>query len=417
MTSEALRHTDPEIVALIAEEEKRQRETLALIPSENYASRAVEEATGCCLANKYSEGYPGKRYYQGQSVIDKFETLGIQRAKALFGADHANLQPYSGSVGVFATYFAAGCQPGDTIMGLSLAHGGHLSHGHTVNITGKIFHSVQYGVARETEQLDYDEIEKMALECKPKVIMAGGSAYPRTLDFVRFRKIADSVGAVFIVDLSHLAGLVVGGSHPSPIPHADIVVTTTHKTLRGPRGAMIVCKEAFAKAVDRAVFPLIQGGPHQHTQTAIAVALKEAASPKFKDYAHQIVKNAQAMAQVLAADGMRIVSGGTDNHLMLVDLQPKQINGKDAAVLLETVGLGCNANMIPYDPGTAAKPSGIRLGTPAITTRGMQEKDCQQVAHLVARTINHRDDSAMLAKVRENVLELCARFPIPEVLV
>ncbi|MBE7559277.1 serine hydroxymethyltransferase [bacterium] len=417
MNADALRRTDPEMTALLAEERKRQADTLALIPSENYASRAVEEATGCCLANKYSEGYPGRRYYQGQAVIDKCETLGIQRAKALFAADHANLQPYSGSVGVLATYFAAGCRPGDTIMGLSLAHGGHLSHGHSVNITGRIFNSVQYGVARETERLDYDEIEKLALECKPKVLMAGGSAYPRVFDFPRFRAIADKVGAIFIVDISHIAGLVVGGSHPSPVPHADIVVTTTHKTLRGPRGALIVCKDAFAKAVDRAVFPLLQGGPHQHTQAAIAVALKEAASPKFKEYAHQIVKNAQAMARVLADDGMRIVSGGTDNHLLLVDLQKKNINGKDAAVLLESVGLVCNANMIPYDPGTAAKPSGIRLGTPAITTRGMKEPDCERVGHLIARAINQRDHPAALAAIHEEVRELCRKFPIPEVMV
>ena len=417
MTFDHVNQTDAHVARLLAAEDTRQAETLALIPSENYTSRAVMEATGSSLTNKYSEGYPHKRYYQGQSVIDELETLGIERAKALFGADHANIQPYSGSIGVFSTYFAAGCKPGDTVMGLSLAHGGHLSHGHKVNITGKIFKSVQYGVSRETERLDYDEIEKLAMEHKPKVLMAGGSAYPRIFDFPRLAGIARKAGAVFIVDISHIAGLVAGGAHPSPVPHADIVVTTTHKTLRGPRGALIVCRQDFAQAVDRAVFPLMQGGPHQHTQAAIAVALEEASRPAFKEYAHQIVKNARALAETLASDGMRIVSGGTDNHLLLVDLRPKDINGGDAAVLLEEVGLVCNANMIPFDPGTATKPSGIRLGTPGVTTRGFKEDDCRRMGHWITRAIAERSNPEALQKIHEEVKADCARFPIPESMV
>jgi glycine hydroxymethyltransferase len=414
MNTDHLKKRDPELGRLLAGEEQRQADTICLIPSENYVSRAVMEATGSCLTNKYSEGYPGRRYYQGQEYIDQLENLGIERAKALFGVEHANIQPYSGSIGVIAAYFAAGCKTGDTVMGLSLTHGGHLSHGHKVNLTGKIFKAVQYGVSEGDELIDYDELALVATQERPKMILAGATAYPRIIDFERIKQIADKVGAVFVADISHLAGLIVGGVHPSPFPHADIAVTTTHKTLRGPRGSMLLCNQEYAKAVDRAVFPLLQGGPHQHTQAGITVALKEAATPQFKDYAAQVVKNAKAMGESLKEKGYRLVSGGTDNHMVLVDLRAKDINGADAAILLEDCGLVCNMNTIPFDPGTPMKPSGVRMGTPAITTRGFTEKECAYVGELTARIIENRSNQAELDKVQQDVKALCDKFPIPE---
>jgi len=409
------RVADAEVAALIREEARRQESVLRMIPSENYASKAVMEATGSVLTNKYSEGYAGKRYYQGQPVIDKLETLTIERAKKVFGAEHANVQPYSGSVAVLACYFAV-LEAGDKVLGPKLDHGGHLSHGHKVNVTGKIFDVAQYGVSKETENIDLAEVHKLAKEHQPKMIIVGGTAFPRVIDFNAFSEIAREVGAVLLADMSHYSGLIAGGSYPNPFPHADIMVSTSHKTLRGPRGAFILCKEEHAKAVDRAVFPLLQGGPHQHTQAAIAVALFEAMQPAFKEYAEAVVDNCRALADLLAAGGLRIISGGTDNHLILADVTSLGWqNGKDAAVALEEAGIVLNANSIPFDTGTPMKPSGIRFGTPALTTRFMRGDEMKQVAQLMLAVLqNPSIDATALAHVRAQVEDLCRRFPVPD---
>jgi glycine hydroxymethyltransferase len=409
---EALKRTDPEVFDLVREEEHRQRDSLRLIPSENYASSAVLEASGTVLTNKYSEGYAGKRYYEGQQFIDKLEELCVARAKSLFGADHANVQPYSGSPANLAVYFAF-LKPGETVMGHSLPHGGHLTHGWNVSITGSYFRSVQYTVRRDTGRLDYNEIRALAQKERPKLIFAGATAYPRIIDYAAFAEIAKEVGAILVVDMAHVAGLVAGGAHPSPIPHADVVTTTTHKTLRGPRGGMILCREAHAKAIDRAVFPGLQGGPHNHTTAAIAVALREASTPAFRDYAQQVVKNARALAEALLARGFDLVSGGTDTHLLLIDLTSRNVTGKVAAKALDRAGLETNYNTVPFDPRKPFDPSGVRIGTPAVTSRGMTEAEMRLIAGWMDEVVAHPADEARLARVRGEVRELCRRFPAP----
>jgi glycine hydroxymethyltransferase len=366
----ALEAADPAIADLIRHEAQRQRDVLRLIPSENYASSAVAAASASCLANKYSEGYPGKRYYQGQVNVDAVEQLAIDRARALFGAEHANVQPYSGSPANLAVYFGL-LQTGDRILSMSLPHGGHLTHGWNVTISGRLHDVKQYGVRAEDHRIDYAEVRRMALEHKPRMLICGASAYPRILDFAAFAEIAREVGALLLADIAHIAGLVAGGAHPSPVPYADVVTTTTHKTLRGPRGGMILCREAHAKAIDRGVFPGLQGGPHNHTTAGIAVALHEAAQPSFTTYAHKVVENAKVLAERLLSHGFTLISGGTDNHLILIDLNSKGLSGKVAAAALERAGIVCNANSIPFDPRKPFDPSGIRIGTPALTTRGM----------------------------------------------
>ena len=412
---EHLRQTDPEVYGLIKQEERYQLETVRLIPSENYVSSAVLEATGSVLTNKYSEGYPGKRYYEGQRYIDELETLVIERAKGLFGAEHANVQPYSGSPANLAVYFGL-LQPGDTIMGLALPHGGHLTHGWNVSITGRFWRSVQYQVDRETHLIDYDAVAEMARRERPRIIVAGATAYPRQFDFRRFGEIAREVGAYFLADISHIAGLIVAGVHPDPVPYADVVTTTVHKTLRGPRGAMILCRQALAAQIDRAVFPGLQGGPHNHTTAAIGVALKEATTPAFRAYGAQIVRNAKALAEQLLARGFSLVSGGTDNHLILIDLTNKHLHGKPGAKALDRAGLICNYNTVPYDPRKPFSPSGIRLGTPAVTSRGMGEAEMRQIAVFIDRVISAADNEAEIGRVGEEVRELCRRFPAPGIL-
>jgi glycine hydroxymethyltransferase len=407
-----LRTTDPEIFELVELEETRQRDKIRLIPSENYASAAVLQATGSVLTNKYSEGYAGKRYYEGQEFIDEIERLAIERAKQLFGADHANVQPYSGSPANMAVYFAF-CQPGDTVMGMSLPHGGHLTHGWKVSITGKYYRAVQYTVEKETALIDYDKVRDMALTEKPKLIYAGATAYPRILDFERFGEIAKEAGAVFVADIAHISGLVAAGVHPSPIPHADVVSTTTHKMLRGPRGAMLLCTEEHQKAIDRAVFPGLQGGPHNHTTAAIAVALKEASTPEFKAYAAQVVLNAKALAAALLDYGFDLVSGGTDNHLILIDMTNKGQPGKVVSQALNKAGIVCNCNTVPYDPRKPFDPSGIRIGTPSITSRGMKEPEMEQVATWMSQVVEHIDDENHLAKTAAEIAEFCKSFPPP----
>jgi glycine hydroxymethyltransferase len=409
---EELRRTDPEIYRLIKEEERYEFDSVRLIPSENYVSKAVLEATGSILTNKYSEGYAGKRYYEGQRYIDQVETLAVERAKALFGVEHANVQPYSGSPANLAVYFGM-LKPGDKIMGLALPHGGHLTHGWNVSITGVFWNAVQYPVDRETQRIDYDALREMARRERPRMIVCGATAYPRQLDFSAFGEIAREIGAYLLADVSHIAGLIVGGAHPSPVPYADVVTTTTHKTLRGPRGALIMCKEEFAGQIDRAVFPGLQGGPHNHTTAAIAVALKEAASPEFRDYAHQIVRNARALAEELLARGFNLVSGGTDNHLILVDLTNRKVIGKKAARALDAAGIVCNYNTVPYDPRKPFSPSGIRLGTPAVTSRGMKEAEMKQIGRWIDEVITHVDDETTLERVAGEVREMCGRFPAP----
>jgi glycine hydroxymethyltransferase len=404
--------TDPEIFDLVKLEESRQRNKLRLIPSENYVSAAVLEATGSVLTNKYSEGYAGKRYYEGQEFIDAVELLAIERAKKLFGADHANVQPYSGSPANLAVYFAF-CQPGDTVMGMSLPHGGHLTHGWKVSITGKYFRAVQYTVEKETALIDYDKVRDMALAEKPKLIFAGATAYPRILDFEKFGEIAVEVGAVFAADIAHISGLVAAGVHPTPVPHADVVSMTTHKMLRGPRGAMLLCKEEHQKAIDRAVFPGLQGGPHNHTTAAIAVALKEAATPEFKTYAQQVVLNAKALAAALLHLGFDLVSGGTDNHLILIDMTNKGQPGKVVSKALNRAGIVCNCNTVPYDPRSPFDPSGIRIGTPAITSRGMKEQEMKQIASWMNHVVEHIENEASLDKVASEIAEFCQNFPPP----
>jgi glycine hydroxymethyltransferase len=402
---------DPEIAQAIANEENRQHDGLELIASENFVSEAVLEATGSVFTNKYAEGYPAKRYYGGCEFTDVVENLARDRAKQIFGAEHANVQPHSGSSANMAAYFAV-IQPGDTIMGLDLAHGGHLTHGHKLSFSGKTFHVVSYGVTRETETLDYDEMEAIAVREQPKLIIGGGSAYPRTIDFARMRQIADKVGALYLVDMAHFAGLVAGGVHPSPVPHAHIVTTTTHKTLRGPRSGMILSKQEFAAAIDKSVFPGCQGGPLVHVIAAKAVCFKEALQPSFKEYAAQVVANAKVLASSLAAEGYRIISGGTDTHLMLVDVFSKGMFGSEAEKALGVAGITVNKNAIPFDVNPPLKPSGIRLGSPALTTRGMKEAEMKQVAHWIARALEQRTDEPALKKIRTEVFEFCERFPL-----
>jgi len=407
-----LRRVDPEIFAAIAAEEKRQRENIELIASENFTSRAVMEAQGSVLTNKYAEGYPRKRWYGGCENVDVAEQLAIDRAKRLFGAEHVNVQPHSGAQANMAVYFAA-IKPGDKILTMNLAHGGHLTHGHPANFSGRFYQVTHYGVDEKTEQIDYDALQKQAEEVRPVMITAGASAYPRIIDFPRLRQIADSVGAILFIDMAHIAGLVAGGQHPSPIPHAQFVTTTTHKSLRGPRGGIVLCEEQFAKQIDSTLFPGVQGGPLMHVIAAKAVCFHEALQPQFREYQRQIVMNAKALAAGLAKHGYRIVSGGTDNHLMLVDLRPKEINGKEAQEVLDRAGLTVNKNAIPFDTYPIFKPGGIRVGTPAVTTRGMKEEEMLEIADLIAEALSNRSDADALERVHGKVRELTRRFPIP----
>ncbi|HEX2568519.1 MAG TPA: serine hydroxymethyltransferase [Polyangia bacterium] len=411
---QALDAIDPEIAHLIAEEERRQAEKIRLIPSENYVSRAVLEASGTVLTNKYSEGYSGKRYYEGQQFIDPIETLAIERAKRLFGVEHANVQPYSGSPANLAVYLAF-CAPGDTVMGMALPAGGHLTHGWNVSITGKYFKAVQYGVRRETGRVDLDDVRRLALEHRPKLLWCGGTAIPRVIDFEGFASIAREVGALLIADIAHISGLVAGGAHPSPAPYADAITSTTHKTLRGPRGGMILSRAAHAAALDKAVFPGLQGGPHNHTTAAIAVALREAATEEFKSYAHQIVKNSRALAAELLARGFDLVSGGTDNHLVLIDLTNKGVAGKPAAKALDRAGLECNYNTVPFDPRKPFDPSGLRIGTPAVTSRGMKEPEMKHIARWLDEGVAaaRSGDEGAIERIAGEVRELTRAFPAP----
>ena len=406
--------SDPDIAELIQAEARRQREKIRLIPSENYVSVAVLEASGTVLTNKYSEGYPGRRYYEGQQFIDPLERIARERAEALFGVDHANVQPYSGSPANLAVYLAF-MQPGDTVMGMSLPMGGHLTHGWPVSVTGKWFHAVQYGVGAETGRIDLDQVRDLARQERPKVIFCGGTAIPRTIDFPAFADIANDVGAVLVADIAHIAGLIAGGAHPSPVGFADVITTTTHKTLRGPRGAMIMSTAEHASALDKAVFPGLQGGPHNHTTAAIAVALREAAQPSFRKYAHQVVANAKALADALAARGYTLVSGGTDNHLILMDLTAQGIGGKPAAKALDRAGIEVNYNAVPFDPRKPFDPSGLRIGTPAITTRGLSQAHMAQIAGWIdeAITAAAKDDEESIDKIAAEVRELMVGFPMP----
>ncbi|NPV13755.1 serine hydroxymethyltransferase [candidate division WOR-3 bacterium] len=411
MTAKNLYEIDPEIFDAIVKETNRQHSNLELIASENFCSEAVLAALGSVLTNKYAEGYPKKRYYGGCRYVDIAEELAIQRAKELFGCDHANVQPHSGTQANIAAYLTL-AQPGDTIMGLSLSHGGHLSHGHPINFSGRYFKVVHYTVDPNTEMLDYEAIRKLAREHKPRVIVSGASAYPRTIHFDRFQEICDEVGAAQIADIAHIAGPIAAGLHPSPIPYADIVTTTTHKTLRGPRGAIIMCKAKYAEELDKVVFPGTQGGPLEHCIAAKAVAFKEALTPEFKEYQRQTLANAKALAEELAKRGFRLCTGGTDNHLMLVDLRPKNIKGRDAERLLGKVGITVNRNTIPFDPEKPFIASGMRLGTPALTTRGMKEPEMVKIAELIDRTITAGDDETKLEKIKAEVKELVDSFPL-----
>lgn len=406
MLNDSLEVVDKEIFDAIQKEHKRQNEKIELIASENFASKAVMEAMGSVFTNKYAEGYPGKRYYGGCQNVDVAENLARDRAKEIFGAEHANVQPHSGAQANMSVYFTV-LNPGDTILGMNLSHGGHLTHGSPVNFSGKMYNIVPYGV-NEDGYIDYDEVEKIALECKPKIIVAGASAYPRTIDFKRFREIADKVSAYLMVDMAHIAGLVAAGLHPSPVPYADFVTTTTHKTLRGPRGGMILCKEKYAKDLDKSVFPGVQGGPLMHVIAGKAVCFKEALTPEFKEYQNQIVKNAKVLAKELMNRGFKLVSGGTDNHLMLVDLTNKGVTGKDVEAMLDEVGITVNKNTIPFDKQKPNIASGIRIGTPAMTTRGMKEEEMKTIAELIDRTIKGEDKE----KIKADVLKLTSRFPI-----
>ena len=406
-----LYEADPLIAAAIDNETRRQHEGLELIASENFVSEAVLEAAGSVFTNKYAEGYPGKRYYGGCEFADVVENLARDRAKQLFGAEHANVQPHAGSQANMEAY-AAVLQPGDTILGLNLAHGGHLTHGHHLNFSGKTYKIVPYGVTKETETIDYDALEKLAEEQRPKLIIGGGSAYPRIIDFARMRQIADKVGALFLVDMAHFAGLVAGGAHPSPVPHAHIVTSTTHKTLRGPRAGMILSKAEFAAAIDKVVFPGMQGGPLVHIMAAKAICFLEAMQPEFRDYAAQVVSNAKVLAETLAGEGFRIISGGTDTHLMLVDVFSKGMLGSDAEKALGEAGITVNKNAIPFDTNPPMKPSGIRIGSPALTTRGMKEPEMRRVGRWIADALLHRTDAGALARIRKEVLGLCEAFPL-----
>jgi len=406
-----IRKQDPEIAQAIDHELQRQQNNLEMIASENFTSRAVLEASGSVLTNKYAEGYPGKRYYGGCHCVDVVEKLAIDRAKQLFGADHANVQPHSGSQANFEAYFAF-VKPGDTIMGLNLSHGGHLTHGSPVNVTGLYFHFVSYGVKQNSETIDYDELARLAREHKPKMIVTGATAYPRIIDFPKFREVCDEVGAVLMVDIAHIAGLVATGLHPSPVPVAEVVTSTTHKTLRGPRSGLILCQEKYAKQIDKAVFPGNQGGPLEHIIAAKAVCFKEAMTPEFKAYQQQIIKNAAALAEGLLRNGFRLVSGGTDNHLVLVDLRPKKITGKNAEQALDEVGITVNKNTIPFDPESPFVTSGIRIGTPALTTRGMKELQMALIADLIGQTLSQVGEAKVKSQVVAKIKELCQQFPL-----
>ena len=409
-----LKTVDPEIQKAIDQELSRQREKLEMIASENIVSTAVMQAQGSILTNKYAEGYPGKRYYGGCEYVDIVEQLAIDRAKKLFGAEYANVQPHSGAQANTAVYFAL-LEPGDTILGMNLTDGGHLTHGSPVNISGKYFKIIPYGVDKETERIDYDELERLAKEHQPKLIVGGASAYSRIIDFERMAQIAKSVGAYFMVDMAHIAGLVAAGLHPSPVPYADVVTTTTHKTLRGPRGGLILCRDAeFGKQFNKAIFPGIQGGPLMHVVAAKAVAFKEALSDEFKVYQQQVLDNAKALADELVKKGFRIVSGGTDNHLMLVDLRSKNITGKEAQFLLDEIGITANRNTIPFEPLSPFVTSGIRLGTPALTTRGLKEEDIREVADIIADVIENREDGAVIEAAKAKVQAICKKFPLYE---
>src|SRR5437899_1469308 len=408
-----LQEVDPEIAEILRDEARRQATGLELIPSENFVSEAVLEAMGSVFTNKYAEGYPGRRYYGGCENADRAEQMAIDRAKALFGAEHANVQAHSGTQANIAVYMSA-LQPGDTVMGMNLAHGGHLTHGHPLNFSGKMYKFVAYGVTKETETIDYDEVERLAHEHKPKMLVVGASAYPRIIDFPRMAKIAQSVGALFFVDMAHIAGMVATGVHPSPLPHADFVSTTTHKTLRGPRGGLVLCREKYAKDLDRITFPGTQGGPLVHTIAAKAVCLKEATQPEFREYQKQVVVNARALAAAVAKQGFRIVSGGTDNHLFLVELHSRGLTGRDAELALDRAGITVNKNAIPFDPLPPLKAGGIRLGSPSVTTRGMREPEMDQIGAWIADILSHIGDTPVEWRVRKEVAELARRFPVYE---
>jgi len=406
-----LAEVDPDVARAINDEVRREAQGLELIASENFVSEAVLEALGSVLTNKYAEGYPGKRYYGGCENVDRIEQMAIDRAKQIFGAEHVNVQPHAGAQANTAVYMTA-LQPGDTVLGMNLAHGGHLTHGHPLNFSGKFYKFVPYGVAKETETIDYDALAELAREHKPKMIVAGASAYPRTLDFPRFAAIAQEVGALLFVDMAHIAGLVAAGVHPSPVPHADFVSTTTHKTLRGPRGGMVLCREKWAKELDRVVFPGNQGGPLEHVIAAKAVCLKEAMAPEFTEYQKQVLRNAKALAAAMERSGFRIVSGGTDTHLFLVDLVKRNITGLDAQLALERAGITVNRNAIPFDPNPPYKAGGVRIGSPAVTTRGMGETEMELIAGWIAEVLDHPGDASVESRVRGQVLELTAKFPL-----
>ena len=408
-----LDEVDPEIARALEQEVEREAKTLELIASENFVSEAVLEALGSVLTNKYAEGLPGKRYYGGCEFVDVAESLAIERAKKLFDAEHANVQPHSGAQANQAVYMTV-LKPGDTVMGMNLAHGGHLTHGHPLNFSGKMYKIVPYGVRQDTETIDYDELERLAMEHKPKLIIAGASAYPRTIDFPRFADIAHKSGALLMVDMAHIAGLIATGLHPTPFPYADFVTTTTHKTLRGPRGGMVFCKAQYAKDLDKIVFPGIQGGPLMHVIAAKAVCFHEALQPEFREYQKQIIANAKVLCETIAADGFRIVSGGTDNHLMLVDVFSKGITGKDAEHALELASITVNKNAIPFDVNPPMKASGIRVGTPAVTTRGMKEPEMKKIGHWIAEVLNHWQDESVAQRVRAEVEKLADQFPLYE---
>ena len=405
----SIKLADPELYEGLQKELMRQRNNIELIASENFVSEAVLNAAGSVLTNKYAEGYPGKRYYGGCHCVDEVETLAIERAKQLFGCDHANVQPHSGANANFGVYFAV-LQPGDTILGMSLAHGGHLTHGSPVSVSGKYFNSVGYGVSQETGTIDYDELEKIALEVKPKIIVSGASAYPRVIDFKRIREICDKVGAYMMVDIAHIAGLVAAGLHPSPVPYADFVTTTTHKTLRGPRGGMIMCKEQYAKLIDKAIFPGTQGGPLMHIIAAKAVAFGEALKPEFKEYQRRVMANAKAMSEKFVELGINLVSGGTDNHLMLLDLSGLDVTGKELENMLDQVNITLNKNAVPFDQRSPFITSGVRIGTPSVTSRGFNEEDCAKIAELITMII--REKEGAFDKVREEVAKLIAKYPL-----
>jgi glycine hydroxymethyltransferase len=412
MADPTLAQADPEIAGLIRAEAQRQHECLRLIPSENYAPRAVLEAGASALNNKYSEGYAGRRYYEGQQVIDQVETLAIERLKALFGVEHANVQPYSGSPANLAVYFAF-CKPGDPVMGMGLPSGGHLTHGWGVSITGAFFNSAQYGVRRDDHRIDFDEVARLAREHKPKLLFCGATAYPRTIEFTKFAEIAREVGAVLVADIAHISGLVAAGAHPSPVGLAEVITSTTHKTFRGPRGGMILCDAKHAKAIDKAVFPGLQGGPHNSTTAGIAVAAKMAATDDFKAYARAVVDNAKALAATLLSRGISLITGGTDNHLLLCDLTPKGVPGKVAAQALDRAGIVCNYNSIPFDTRKPFDPSGIRLGTPAITSRGLGVADMATLGNWIADVVENVEDEARLGAIRSDVRALCEQYPAP----